>query len=390
MQNQNNSYTKFVQYGVLILSGMMSCLFSENTTAVVVTIAFLQLVYTMVRKIKLNPSQFVYLASVLFGAFFMLIIPIITATSQKMDHYRGFEISVSRIIASFAKFSEVLCNLTVVIVGVSIALVYLCLKQTNINSRTKALLVSYFIGFALFSTVFSDFEVRDVYISRMNFVSMLSVVLYLIFAVWVIFSIVKKELCIKLIFFGIVLASSVAPMMIVTQYGYRTYYITMLLLVVFLLYVLELISHEKVFTDISSKLNSVRTYSFISSGVVLSLLGIFCFVQSVYNFDFFIIRTDMIQAQIEENKEKEIDNYIEVFTLPCEGISIEDEYVNLVFDIIDSGRPAKMKTVGILDCPASDEVLAILESNFFANFKYAFEHLEYRDALIFSNLQIKV
>ena len=93
----------------------------------------------------------------------------------------------------------------------------------------------------------------------------------------------------------------------------------------------------------------------------------------------------MVQEQLDENKETGIDDYVEVFTLPCEGISIEDEYVNLVFDVIDGGRPAKMKTVGILDCKSADEILAILDSSFYANLKFAFENLEYKNPLVLSN-----
>ena len=382
---RNNIYVVIVKCILLGLTGTMSCLFSENTTAVVLTISVLQLAYSIIIKRKVLLAQLVYLISTFVGVCIMLLIPTVTSTSQKMDHYRGVEISLSRIIANFVKLSEVLCNFTFVIIVLSVALIYLCLKKTNINSKIKAAQISYFVCFSLLSIVLSDFETRDIYISRVNMVSMLSVIIYFVLAVWVIFSIAEKKLCIQLIFFGIVLASSIVPMMIVTQYGYRTYYITMLIIVVFSLYVIKLSQVKKAFAKIPLEWRSIKTYFGICSGTVFLFLGIFCFVQSVYNYDFYIIRTDMVQEQLDENKETGIDDYVEVFTLPCEGISIEDEYVNLVFDVIDGGQPAKMKTVGILDCKSADEILAILDSSFYVNLKFAFENLEYKNPLVLSN-----
>lgn len=384
LNNTEKKWRRVFLNTALCMSGMISCLFSENTTAVVVALAVLQLIYTFLCRENIRLSQWIYLISTFIGAFFMLAVPRITASSQKMQHYRGFEISLSRVVANFAKFSEVICNLTIVVAIVSIALIYLCIKKTNINSKIKALMISFFIVFDIASIVLSDFEFEDLYISRVNFASMFLVSVYLIFAVGVIINITEKALRFKLIFLGVLLASSIAPMMIVTQYGYRTYYITMIVLIVFSLYVLKpvLLNSDIMCRLIKSK--EIITSSTYCSAAIFVFLGMFCFAQTVYNFDFYVVRTNMIREQIEENRGAGSDDFIEVFTLPCEGISIEDEAVNLVFDIIGGGRPDKMKTVGICDSLSSDEVLEVLESNFLTNLKYAFEHVEYKNPLILS------
>lgn len=385
----NSVFLKTVAGIVVVVTGVASCLFSENTTAVVFTLTVVQLLYSVIRYKKVNVIQVVNMLSASVGTFLMLFIPQATGTSHKMNHYRAVEISVSRVVANFAKFSEVISNNTLIMAVVSLALVYLCLKKTKLSSKFKAFCVSYFAAFVLFSILISEQEIRDIYIARLNSVVILAIVIYILVAVCIVFAITDKTIRLNLMGFGIVIASSVAPMMIVTQYGYRTYYITAVLLIVFALFVLKQAIGETAENLKAINLKQLKKYAVLCSIAIFTFLGAFYFIQSVYNYDFFVVRTDMICEQVKANKENGTDDYIEVFTLPMEGISIEDEYINIVFDIIDSGRPSKMKTIGILDSSVADEVLTILDSSFVKNLKFAIDHLEYKDPLIFSQLSNK-
>lgn len=377
-----NLFLNCIYFFMLAVTGIASCFFSENTTVVVVTFSVLSFISGFLKNKKLKMSNLVYLLATSVGSFIMIAIPKITKTSSNMDHYRAFEISVGRITSNFVKFSEVICNLTLVMACVSAALIYLCIKKTKVNHNFKVIQVSFFLLFTLISMVVSDFETRDVYISRANFISAFAVGLYLIFAVWIVFSVTDKKLRWNFIFYGILLASSIGPMMFVTQYGYRTYYTTFVILNIFALNVFKLAFNEIRFELKFCNFKIVKKSFVLCCIAIFSLLNLFMFIQSVYNFDFYVIRTQMIEKQLEciEQTGKKI--YIEAYTLPCEGISIEDEYADLIFDIVPNGRYMKTKTIGIFDCDAKEDIMRIIESNFVSNLFFATENLEYKEPLI--------
>lgn len=325
---------------ILIISGVSACLFSENTTVIVLAFSFLQLLYTFITVKKVNILQVVYTFSVVIGSGVMFILPKITKTSHNMDHYRSVEISIHRILASFARFSEVIINLSFIMAVLSTALIFLCWKKAKLSTIVKNIFSSFYVLFCIISFVFSDFETADIYISRINFIAIAVVVIYILFAVIIVFSLDDKKLRLQLVLGGVLLAASIAPMMLVNQYGFRTYYLTAIIMLVISLSVIKTAKFEFV-VDTKDK-NKLKNVFCFNSAIAFILLGSFLFVQTVYNYEFYVVRTDKMKEQIEYNAEDLSDDYIETITLPFEGISVEDEFSfnNVMYDIFPK-RPEK-------------------------------------------------
>ncbi|MBQ7100838.1 MAG: hypothetical protein IJN81_04335, partial [Clostridia bacterium] len=214
----------------IVVSGVSVCLFSENTTIIALTFSVLQLLYTFATMKKVKFLQVVYTFSVFIGAAIMYLLPKITKTSHNMDHYRSVEISIHRILASFARFSEVMISLSLVLAILSVALILLCWKKTNFSPIIKYMLTSFYVLFTVVSFVFRDFETADIYISRINFIAIAVVGAYIMLTIIIIFSLDEKQIRFQMLLYGVLLASSIAPMMFVNQYGFRTYYLTAIII----------------------------------------------------------------------------------------------------------------------------------------------------------------
>lgn len=386
-ENNKKTVSEILSALVLLISGVSSCLFSENTTLIILTFSVLQIFYTFIMRKNVKALQVVYTLSVFLGAAAMFLIPKITGTAQKMDHYRSVEISVSRFLASFVRFSEVICNLSFIMVAVSVALVYLCIKKTKLNLTIKIIQVSFYGLFCFGSFFIRDFETADVYFSRINFVAMVAIGIYLVFAVITVLAVVDKKLRFELMLMIVLLASSVVPMLFVNQYGFRTYYLTAILLLIFALYIIKIGVDES--GDFISRIvkaeaaQKTKRISCMCSAGLFVMLGAFLFIQTVYNYDLYVLRTDLIQEQIGSIENLSTDEYIFAFNLPFEGISVEDEFSfnNVMYDILP-GRPENMRVVSVSDNLFFEDVRILLEGSFFNALKIAFDNLEYKNPLL--------
>jgi hypothetical protein len=171
----------------------------------------------------------------------------------------------------------------------------------------------------------------------------------------------------------VLLLSSVGPMMLVTQYGLRTFYTTFIILSV---WALEMLRDQK-----SALEDVLRRYKLraeqITAGLVcaFALFSGFLFVQSVINFDFFAIRTAYIAEQIDAG--------IEVTTvpvLPCDTLTVEDDWSNIIRDILPDKSVIRFnQTSDIMACENSDDYVAVYAGSPIYPFRYAVTHLAYKN-----------
>ncbi len=363
---------------------IISCLFSENTSVLVLCLTVVMSIYQFIMNKKFRIFDLMNSFSAIIGVGIMFVIPKITQTSDKMDHYRGFSISIGNMVASLVKFCEVITNQTLLVIAVSVALILLCWKKSKLSKKIRCFMITYFVLFNVICIILRNFESKNLYLSRINFSALVAVGLYFVLAFVSIVSISEKSCRIKLLMICAAVVSTVAPMMIVTQYGYRTYYATFIMLIIFSLTVVENFFTENEFDICEQVVEGVKKSFVLCSAVIFLLLSSTVCIQAVYNYDFYVIRTDDIRRQVEMIAAGERENYVEAFTLPCKGISIEDVYENIIFDIIDTGRPEKMKTITAYNSESFERIKVLLEADFLYNLKFAFAHLEYKDPLILS------
>ncbi|MEE1246979.1 MAG: hypothetical protein UHL70_06930 [Acutalibacteraceae bacterium] len=74
----------------LAVSSACACLFSENTTVVLICLAFLIVVFDFIKDKKFSVSGAVNLVFTAVGTGIMLLIPRVTDTTEKLSYYRGY------------------------------------------------------------------------------------------------------------------------------------------------------------------------------------------------------------------------------------------------------------------------------------------------------------
>lgn len=384
VKRPTNLFLKIVLIFLSCVFSAASCLFSENTSIIVVCFIFLLTFYSMMTEKKIKPVYLFNVLASLAGTALMFVIPVFTRSSENMSNYRTIAFGISGMLASFVRFSEVLINQTVIMALVSLALIYLCCKESKLGKKIKVFICSYLAVFPVAGFAIRELK-NDLYLSRANMASLCLVLMFFFCAFVIVVTIKDKKTRFKCLLFSVLLMSSIAPMMLVTQYGYRTYYLTILILLVFALVCLKKAFYDVEIKQIINKLPLKTVASSFStfSTVAFVLVAVMVCIQMVYNFNFFVLRTDMIREQIEEVEMTGAeDEYIEAFALPGRSFCVDIEHRGVVFDIIGSGRPDNMRTVDIMDSKVSKEVLSMVESSFFSNLGFAFDHLDYRDAYI--------
>lgn len=368
-----------------------SCLFTENNTISFFILSIILVLNNYIENKKISSLHMSYLVGTVIGALVMFLIPKITGTSHNLDSYRGTAGSLSSMItlaiASFSTFTEIFTEYIAPIIIISATLIFLIIKNTENKSKLKNITIFYLVFFpveAIFYDSFSSSAPASVY---MYLLQTCFVVLYAL-SIFTAIICMKKTKFRKLMFgLFILVLSSVGPMMFANQYGYRTFYLpfVILLSISFLLLkeVFGKLSESTVKTINKEKIGKLVV---CTSAAALICLSASIFIQSVYNYNFYTVRTNYIAAQIDNKSER-----INTPTLPCRGISAEDENPTLLdsmlykTEIYDTESEAKTDTVIAITesiyCENKDEYYHILNSDPVSNTLTALKNLKYKDAV---------
>ncbi len=383
--------TELIASVIIAVSSLASGLFSENTSIVIFVWSLLICFASFKAKSKIKPHHIMNVIGTTFGLVLMFAIPRLTDTAALMDGYRSVSFDLNDIVASFVKFSEVISNQTFVIIMVSVALIFLCYKKSRLNTSIKTVFSIYFALFPILGFVLKDFRPEAFYLSRVNFSVFFGMALYILLSTITIFSIENKKLRLKGILYGLLISSSIAPMMFVTQHGYRVYYITFILLILFALDFIKIIVSEIDFSFERLHINTkqILKYSCVCITLIFTLISTTIFIQGVYNYRFYVYRTDTLYDQIESVDISDEETYIEAYFLPCQAIVTEDEYYNQAFAILGYDEFVKNNKKNIPIYNSASKYYEDLEymhvATVFDSIKFNLNHLEYKNPFILVN-----
>lgn len=367
--------------GVLVLS-VASCLFAENNTISIFILSLVVCFNYYLKNKKLSSLRLVYVIGSVIGAFVMFLIPKITGTSHNLDYYRGtassFSSMVTLAIASFSTFTEIFTEYIVPIILISASLIFLVVKNPENKSKLKNITVFYLAFFpveAIFYNMVSSSAPASIY---MYLLQTLFVVMYALSIFIAILCLKKSDFRTLMLGIFVLVLSSVGPMMFANQYGYRTFYLPFVILLS-----ISFILLKKVFEGLSEASVKALTAEKIGKLVIcVSTVAFIClsasvFIQSVYNYNFYAVRTDYISSQIAAGAEK-----INVPTLPCRGISSEDENPTILDSIFyKTDSTAEIAITQSVHCENSESYYSILNTNPISNTLTALRNLKYKNAV---------
>lgn len=373
---------KLILLPVIFVLGFSSCLFSENTSFVLAALVFLLVVNDIINRKKIFLHNAVYFISVFLGSITMLLIPKITQTAWKLDHYREMAVDLPSVMytapGSFVKFSQIFNGFIPVIWLVSVAFLFAAKKYYQ-NKKAFDIIVPIFVFIPVVSTLLNLVSLSSAYIPWLYFAQTIVFVVFACTCLVSTFLITDKKIKWTTLSFLVLIAASIAPMMLVNQYGHRTYVITNYIGVFMGVYLMKAVAPEAFF-------EKTRLWKKQFSSICLAcviFVTLFLSSQTVYNFNYYAVRTNYIAEQINSGSEQ-----IAAPILPCNSISMEDEWPNILIDISEE-YARKIIVTDFNHCENADEYKQVLATTLPAQIVRAFNNLEFKDPLLVEKIPLQ-
>lgn len=374
----------------IFLFAAAACLFSENTTITIFVLSVLCAAYNYLINKKISFNNILFIAGSVIGGIAMFMIPHLTNTSDNLDSYRGVADGIVSIIkqsiVNISIFSNLFAGyylpLTIITIGMIIALI----KFSDVKRNIKVILISILatapIEFVIYIN-YSDFSPYSTYMYSLQAVYV-ALYAFTLFISLILLRKSKFKTTSLLVF--ILTLFTIAPLLIVNICGNRTFYQTYILLISFSIYLIK--EYYPLFRDkFPKKLFNKTVIPYITASLMVVFVGLNAnlFIQSVYNFDYYVVRTNHIAEQIDNREE-----FIEVPPLPCRAICGEDEspsYIeNILYKVkLEDGYNPIVKVVKY-NGAYSDKYYDIMESNPISATIYAFQNRAYKNPMIIDTL----
>ncbi len=370
----------------VLLFSALACLFSENSTIVVLVSSVLFIAHSIITTKKVSFAGICFFVGSVIGSLGMFLIPKLTQTTEKLAFYREIKTEIislikSAIAVSFS-FSNMFSTFIVPIVLCSISLTFLILKHSKVKKSCKMAIICYLLFFAaesFVSALFSDDSLLSIYFASMQTVM---VVVYAAVVFVSLLCLEKSDFKLILIELYILVLFSIGPLLIVSKYGYRTFYLTFILLFVFACFSFKRISKyiPALFDKkIGAMCKRIAPAVFATAFIFLSAN---VFMQSTYNYNFYIVRTQYIAQQVNHG-----EKVVAIPTLPCKSIVCEDEHPSSLGDILhETGAKARVTEQALVYCENVEEYDSVLSKNPVSSASYSFNNLQYKSPFIVFSL----
>lgn len=283
--NQKNKICKTVLLVLLFLSGLAGQFFSENTSFFAVCLAVVFLVLCIKYKTGSKSSVIAYLAATSLGFVTMMSYPHILGTNEKIASYRQYADSVSSLLSlaekNFKLIAKDFTSYFFLWIAVSAAFIIIInkLQKQSANGGFLKILFSIskliIIIYPFFSFFYSVIAKYSIAFLRWYF-SFAVCALLTVYAASLLFAAVAFLLQkqtdysekIPVIMF-ILAGASVAPLLVVSPIGARTFYI---------IFVFMFLSCMKIIAD-NAELNkfSEKSVGYICTVILCGLLGVLAF-----------------------------------------------------------------------------------------------------------------
>ena len=276
----------------LALSSACACLFSENTTVVLICLAVLIVVFDFIKDKKFSVSGAVNLVFTTVGTAIMIMIPRVTDTTEKLSYYRGYVTEPMSLLynalSALRSFAVLAAQYLPIYLVISAVMIFVLFRHCKLGKSFKIILTALLCALPLLSLLTLIFFEKA---SGFSAVYLLVEIVYLSAVIAVSVLSKRKEFIISTLATVILLGSAVAPMMIVNHRGDRTFFTTFAILLCFALYLISVSSEE-----MHVKAQLKRTFR-IASPIVFAAVSLTMLVLCAQNFAAYSFRADFIANQ---------------------------------------------------------------------------------------------
>lgn len=351
-------------YVPLAFSAVCTCLFSENTTIVVLCAAIMIIVGDIINNKKASVPGIVNMIFSAVGALMMYLIPRVTDTKEKLDYYRGYvepKVLIFNITSTLRSFALLANQYFIVYVILSGTMIYVLYRQCKTNRFIKFILTAILTVFPLtciFAVIFAQ---------KANELAMIYLpleVVYLIAALVVSVLSKRKKLITSLIMTVVLLGSAVAPMTIVNHRGDRTFFTTFAILFCYAMY---LIKSPDMGKKIKQLITAAAPAAFAAGCCVMLVL-------TAQNFDSYVYRADYLAQKSVTSSSADVPylahgRLAQETTLGQIDPCLFGSSVDMSFNVIPTDEWEK-----------ADEYKKITSLTPADAVKYGLEHWEFKDA----------
>lgn len=350
-------------YIPLILSSVCVCLFSENTTVVMLCAAVTFLIIDLIDSKKLSIANAVNLISTAVGALIMFLIPRLTHTSEKLSDYRGYvtepQALIYNALSALRSFAQLAAQYLLIYILISLLMLFV-LRKTKTAKSVKIILSAILIVFPIMSALalcFSDTANRySIVFLVFESVYMLSVLATAIISK-------QKRIIIPTIAVILLLGSAVAPILIVNHRGDRTFFTTFAILMCYSLWLSA---------ELKPSFSFRRCIKFISP-IVYSAISLTMLVLTAQNFASYAYRTDYIAQKLTETRN------ISAPYLAHNSLTTEKSYEQIDPCVFVGDIKPTLTVVPVDEWEKKSEYERICKSSPVKAVKYAIESWQFKD-----------
>lgn len=367
------------------LCAAAACLFSENTTIFAVVAALAMLVYFYAGK-QQGHSTYLWaqLAAVAVGAMVMFLLPVVTGTSGNLSGYRQITTELTELITnvvfSYALFADIFNHLHIMLLVFSFAMVLLLCKQTRKNPFLTNLQIGIFAAYPMLCLLMNQMDSHSV-LSYVTLLKLADAALVAVYAVNIILTVIlieDKTLRLQCILMSAVVVLSVAPMMIVTASGNRTYYTTFIGMTMFAVVVIR-----QTLPDVFDRMIKTAEFRKVTLGIsagCFALLSAMLLLLGLYNYDFYVMRCDAMAEAFRAGQEQGITVIQKAPTMPFLPSSIESHDENVLFLAFDENSRVDTEVIALTAWEYFEYYRNEIVKNPIQALRFAFENWEYKEA----------
>lgn len=247
---------------VLILSIAMQ-LFSENSSIIFAIVAVSICVYEVVTYKKITArSVTMVIGSVIGLAVILFLVRFLTSQSlpleYEMSEYRTVVLSIPYIIGVLAQFAEMFSSCAVLIIFLGAIEIFLVIKESPDDKLKKwhIIIPATYALISLFYAFIQSPERKIIAVVQMFFLGLF--ILFFINSAVIVFRFIKsRKDKIIISYIAILAMMSVGMFTVLTQHGYRTFYLSIFLVLMAGYYILSVIKREYSLDEIVKKAEPV-------------------------------------------------------------------------------------------------------------------------------------
>ena len=352
----------------LILSSAFSCLFSENTTVVMACIALIILICDYFKDKSFSFSGIINFCGTVIGTTVMFLIPRVTHTTENLSYYRGYVTEPTALIhnavSTLKNFALLADQYLIIYLVISIIMIFVIKNYCRVNVAIKSTLIIILVALPI-SSIYTLIFLESA--EHLSIIFFFLEILYLAAVLLICILSSRKDLIVSVVVCIVMLASAVAPIMIVNHRGDRTFFTTFAILLCYTMYLIASVGKE------FEKTKIIEVFSRVFSPVAFISISLIILTLTAQNFAAYSFRANFIA------KEMAVTRNISVPYLPHERLATENTFRQIDPCLFGGNDAPTYTVIEVEQWSEKDQYKIIVESSPIEAVKYAVQSWDFKD-----------